>query len=160
MKRLHLTRLFARMPLVILIIAVTAAASGFFAVQAIAARGSSASQSCDVAVCVALTEQGMDPDTITLKKGEFVQFNAADGKTHNLAFGSGADSAAHHDSAESGAPHEHAGDTVSGDFESDEAWRAQFNQVGTYRLHDHYNPELEIIVVVYDPASDTTIRVE
>ncbi|MES2971364.1 MAG: hypothetical protein V4702_03525 [Patescibacteria group bacterium] len=94
---------------------------------------------CD-GICVALRAEKADPDTITVKAGEFVQFNSADGKTHRLSLGKG------------GEDHDHSGPFNSGDFKADEAWRVQFKEPGTFSFHDHYNPDINILVVVYNPA--------
>lgn len=109
-------------------------------------------------LCVALREDGMDPDNLAVKIGEYVQFNSADGKSHNISMGKGADGAEDDGHESHDAAHEHVGDYSSGDFKADEAWRVQFKKAGTYRLHDHYNPKLEILVVVYEPGADNKIR--
>jgi plastocyanin len=94
-------------------------------------------------ICVELRPGGMMPDELAVKAGSFVQFNSADGKKHNLAEGDGSDSGHHNN-------HDHTGRFASGDFAADEAWRVQFKQRGTYKLHDHYNPNLRILIVVYE----------
>lgn len=105
-------------------------------------------------ICVALTKDGMKPDTLTVKVGEYVQFNSADGEQHNLGIGGGEDG----DHVAHEAEHEHVGDFSSGDFGADEAWRVQFKQVGTYKFHDHYHPKLNILVVVYSPNGTAKIQ--
>ncbi len=95
--------------------------------------------SCD-GYCVALESGKANPDTLTVKVGESVQFNSADGKTHSLSLGKGGDA------------HEHNGPFSSGEFKADEAWRVQFKEPGTYYFHDHYNPGTNILVVVYKPS--------
>lgn len=106
-----------------------------------------ASKNCQ-GLCVNITKDGIDPDTLTVKVGEFVQFNSADGKQHNLGLGGGVDG----DKTAHDADHEHVGEFTSGDFNADEAWRVQFKTAGTYKFHDHYNPKLNILVVVYAPG--------
>ena len=81
------------------------------------------------------------PDTLTVPVGKTVQFNARDGQKHELAVGEGGDQ------------HHHEGSFNSGEFGSGEAWRATFNQPGTYFFHDHYNPKVNILVVVYRPSA-------
>lgn len=106
-------------------------------------------------LCVSITKDGMKPDSLSVKVGEYVQFNSADGQQHNFGLGAGEDDTDHQAHA---AAHEHIGDFTSGDFNADEAWRVQFKTVGTYKFHDHYNPKLNILVVVYDPAGTKKIQ--
>lgn len=125
---------------------------GFCAAYAFSARDKKTSDaeifssSCSVDTCVALTETGAQPDTVTVKKSSFVQFNSADGKTHSLSLGKG------------GEEHEHTNKKFqSGDFNGDEAWRVQLNDEGSFFFHDHYNPKINILVVVYTPGKDYKI---
>ena len=71
-----------------------------------------------------------------------LQFNTKDGKKHRIAIGQG------------GTEHEHISATNSGDFGAGEAWRVRFDKVGTYFFHDHYNPNVNVLVVVYEPGSN------
>ena len=96
--------------------------------------------------CVALEKDKAVPDTLAVKVGDFVQFNSADGKTHDLSLGKG------------GEHHEHKGQFESGEFGGDEAWRVQFNDEGSFQLHDHLNPKINVLVIVYAPGKDRTIR--
>lgn len=96
--------------------------------------------------CVALTENGANPNSIAVATGSYVQFNSADGKTHNLSIGGG------------GHEHEHTGKFYSGEFKADEAWRVQFNDEGTFKFHDHFNPNINVIVVVYTPGKDYRVE--
>ena len=93
--------------------------------------------STDKAYQVSLLSDHADPDTITIKAGETVQFNSKDGKTHSLSLGEG------------GHEHQHTGPFNSGEFGADESWRATFNEPGTFFLHDHDNPDINILVVSY-----------
>jgi|GEM_PF-5940792 len=101
---------------------------------------------CEVTECVALKDKVAVPDTLTVPVGSTVQFNSADGKKHSLSLGEG------------GEEHVHTGPFSSGDFDSDEAWRVQFNDKGTYIFHDHYSPEISVLVVVYEPGGDYRIK--
>ena len=101
--------------------------------------------SCDV-TCVALNKDGASPNTIAVPVGSYVQFNSADGKSHNLSIGKGGDE------------HEHTGKFYSGEFQADEAWRVQFNDEGTFTFHDHLNPKINVVVVVYQPGKDYKIE--
>lgn len=103
-------------------------------------------------ICVNLTPSGMVPDELAIKAGSFVQFNAADGKKHNISLGEGAGGSEDHDHAPHAPKHVHTAGLSSGDFEADEAWRARFDTPGTYQLHDHYNPDQNILVVVYEDS--------
>ncbi len=104
-------------------------------------------------ICVELTPDGMKPDELALKVGEFVQFNSVDGKSHNIAEGDGKDTHAGHGDPEF---HDHVGGFVSGEFGADEAWRVQFKKPGTYKLHDHHNPNQKILIVVYEDKIQKT----
>ncbi len=96
---------------------------------------------------VCITDSGINPNEISLKVGETVQFINADGRTHNMGIGGGSGDEHSHDHNQS---HEHEGAYASGDFKKGEDWHVTFNETGTYRLHDHYKPENNILVVVYD----------
>ena len=109
-------------------------------------------------ICVALTPDGVKPDNLAVKVGDFVQFNTLDGKLHNISMGAGKDGHESDDHSAHNPDHEHIGDYSSGDFGENEAWRVQFKKAGTYRLHDHYNPNLEILVVVYEPGAVDKIQ--
>lgn len=104
------------------------------------------SQSSCKDTCVALIEDKASPDTIALKVGDYVQFNSADGKSHNLSLGKG------------GEEHSHKGKFYSGEFKADEAWRVQFKEEGTFFFHDHLNPKITILVVVYTPDKEYKIN--
>lgn len=126
-------------------IAVAGALTGFFAVRMFLGPTASA-EPCKQVVCVELTSNGASPDTLAVIAGGYVQFSSADGKTHSLSLGKG------------GEEHGHTGPFSSGDFDADEAWKVQFKEPGTYHFHDHYNPELNILVVVYEQGADHSIR--
>ncbi len=100
--------------------------------------------------CITLKDDRAEPDVITVPLGGYAQFNSADGQTHNIGEGSGDE---HHDGS-----HVHTGTSMSGDFKSDEAWRVQFKQTGTYDFHDHYHPEIHATVIVYQPGGDYKIK--
>lgn len=97
-------------------------------------------------VCVSLLENKTDPDTIAVPRGSYVQFNSADGKSHSLSLGKGGES------------HSHSGSFSSGEFGADEAWRVQFNDEGTFFFHDHFNPKINVLVVVYTPGKEYKIQ--
>jgi len=96
--------------------------------------------------CVALYADKATPDTLVVTPGEYVQFNSADGKNHSLSVGGGGDE------------HSHSGSFSSGTFKSDEGWRVQFKEEGSFLFHDHLNPKLNVLVVVYTPGK--TYKVE
>ncbi len=91
---------------------------------------------------VALNEKNAIPAELLIKRGEFVQFNSNDGKSHDISTGKGNDY---------GREHDHEGTTQSGPFGADEGYKVQFNLIGTYYFHDHNNPDITITVAVYDP---------
>jgi plastocyanin len=91
---------------------------------------------------VSLLRDKADPEIILVKVGDYVQFNARDGKEHNLSQGSGNATSDNH-------AHEETG-LESGVFKSDEAYKIQFKKVGIYSFHDHNNPDTYIRVIVDD----------
>jgi plastocyanin len=125
-----------------------AALIGFGAVYALSSNRNvlRASQASCTDTCVALTANGADPSSVAVTRGSYVQFNSADGKSHNLSIGGGGDE------------HEHSGTFYSGEFQADEAWRVQFNDEGTFKFHDHMNPKINIVVVVYTPGKDYRVE--
>ncbi len=90
---------------------------------------------------VNLKEDRAYPDTLTVPVGKTVQFNTMDGKKHKISLGEGGDE------------HGHSGTFSSGDFGKDEGWKSTFNDVGTYSFHDHYNPNINVLIVAYRPAT-------
>jgi plastocyanin len=96
----------------------------------------SSKNSC-AGVCVNLLQNEASPNTLAVTNGSYVQFNSADGKTHSLSIGGGGDE------------HNHKGKFSSGEFKADEAWKVQFTEDGTYTFHDHFNPKINVVVVVY-----------
>lgn len=117
-----------------------------FAVTFTITSNKATSQTRCAGVCVALREDKAEPDTLTVKKGSFVQFNSADGKTHSLSRGKG------------GKTHSHSGKFTSGEFKADEAWRVQFKEEGSFFFHDHFNPKINVLVVVYKPGKDYKVE--
>ncbi len=91
---------------------------------------------------VALLKDKADPEIVLAKVGDYVQFNAKDGKEHNLSQGSGNAVDENHAHAEKG--------LESGVFKGDEAYKIQFKKVGIYAFHDHFNPNTYIRVIVDD----------
>ncbi len=96
--------------------------------------------------CVSLKSDKAYPDTVTVTPGSYVQFNSADGNSHSLSLGQG------------GHDHAHHGKFSSGTFGADEGWRVQFKEEGSFVFHDHMNPEISVLVVVYTPGK--TYKVE
>jgi plastocyanin len=145
--RLHKSKFFNLNSnnLLIIVVGIVGIGIGFIGVKRIDAKPS---QSNCPDICVYLKPEGMQPDELAVKVGEYVQFKSADGKKHNIAEGDGADNQLHegHHDADN---HDHVGGYVSGEFDADEAWRVQFKKPGIYKLHDHYNPNQKILIVVY-----------
>ncbi|PLS81799.1 hypothetical protein CYG49_01500 [Candidatus Saccharibacteria bacterium] len=102
-------------------------------------------ESCN-GTCIALKGEGAHPTTIAVPVGSFVQFNSADGKSHSLSLGGG------------GEEHSHTGDFSSGTFGADEAWRVQFKDEGTFKFHDHLNPKINVLIIVYTPGKDYKVE--
>lgn len=122
------------------IVAVVVAVAGFVVTSQVIGRRSAPTVAAS-GIQVKLGPNKAMPDTITVKVGETVQFNSADGKKHDISIGQG------------GHEHEHTSAYQSGEFGADEAWRVQFKEPGTYSFHDHYNPEINILVVAYEPST-------
>jgi plastocyanin len=106
---------------------------------------------------VNIYDETVSPNTISVKVGETVTINNKSSEAKELSLGSGeaghetiattemhADTAHQHDK-----PHDHSAGFSSGVFDVDEAWQVTFSKPGTYFLHDHSNPKLNILVVVY-----------
>lgn len=129
-------------------VAVIFAGLGFLIARQVAIdrhHANAAQNSCQ-GTCVMLKADGAQPDSLSVKVGEFVQFNSADGKPHSLSLGKGGDE------------HEHKGPFTSGEFQADEAWRVQFKSPGTYTFHDHLNPAINILVVAYQEGADHRLK--
>lgn len=142
-------KLVSRQLLLLIAMVIIAGVVSFGAIRSVTA-GSSGNQSgtkenC-IGTCVDLSESKATPDTIAVPVGSFVQFNSMDGKTHNLSTGEG------------GEEHEHIGKFNSGEFKADEAWRVQFNDEGSFIFHDHLNPKISVLVVVYEPGKQYKVE--
>lgn len=121
----------------------------FFALGAfIASRTyANASAKADTSHSVALTMSGIKPSAIAITKGDYVEFDTKDGRTHEIGQGKG-DDEVHHASGQD--VHDHLiGGKLSGNFGPGEGYKVRFSQTGTYDFHDHLHPELSLTVVVY-----------
>lgn len=116
-----------------------------YVVRSNATQGHLSRQNCS-GTCVDLRADEASPDTIAVATGTYVQFNSADGKSHNISIGKG------------GEEHDHHGKFHSGEFQADEAWRVQFNEDGSFYVHDHLNPKINVLIVVYTPGKDYKIQ--
>ena len=106
-----------------------------------------ASAQSDIRHSVALTMSGIQPSAIAITKGDYVEFDTKDGRTHEIGQGKG-DDAVHQDAGQY--VHDHLiGGKQSGNFGPGEGYKVQFSQTGTYDFHDHLHPELSLTVVVY-----------
>ncbi len=92
---------------------------------------------------VALKNDKAVPDAVAIKVGEYVQFNSKDGKSHEIASGTGDGYGNAHGHDQSGVD--------SGVFGADEAYKLQFKKTGTYEFHDNKNPKIFVTVIVYKP---------
>lgn len=94
-----------------------------------------------------------EPSVVSVEKGQYVQFNTKDNKRHDIGQGRG-ESVTHPTHSDVG--HEHAFEAKqSGVFGGDEAYKVQFKETGTFTFHDHLNPTISIVVVVYEPDSQS-----
>lgn len=119
-----------------LVAAIALASGGFLVASAVAQRRSPMGSNYQVQ----LQATKATPDTLSIPVGSTVQFDSHDGNEHELALGEG---------AADGHGHDHTGAYSSGTFGADEGWRVQFKETGTYFFHDHKNPDINILVVVY-----------
>lgn len=129
-----------------LVMFVTAISFTAFYALALNRNTSLSNSNCGADACVALYSDAADPFALTVKAGSFVQFSSADGKKHNIAL------------AHSGVQHNDPSKYESGDFESDEAWKVQFKEDGSYTFRDKYNDKISVSVVVYTPGKDYKIQ--
>lgn len=88
---------------------------------------------------VSLLSNKADPDIVLAQVGDYVQFNARDGREHVLEQGSG-------NAVDKN--HAHEKGISSGVFSSAEAYKVQFRKVGIYSFHDHKNADIYIRVIV------------
>jgi plastocyanin len=128
-------------PKILIVVAVVVSIGAFFGGLAIVHHSSAQSASSQEGTVVLLRDSKAVPDTVTVKVGQTVQFNSADGKSHDIASGPG------------GHEHEHTAGIRSGKFSADEGWKVTFSKPGTYYFHDHLNPEISILVVAYNPSN-------
>lgn len=131
----------------IIIVAAIAGAIGFAVAFALSSsqKATAPTARCG-GYCVNLYSHKAEPESLAVKVGDFVQFNSADGKPHSLSLGEG------------GQAHQHETNFSSGVFKGDEAWRVQFKNEGSFVFHDHLNPKISTVVVVYTPGKDYKIR--
>ena len=130
---------------------------GYTSMHAYAAKPAGQPSMCSE-TCVSITHNGFSQSEIAIKVGEYIEFKSADGGTHDLALGEGAEHGAHDEHTSAGHTedeytHDHIEGTNSGEFGPDEAWKVQFKKAGSYIIHDHMNPESTILVVAYEPNS-------
>lgn len=92
---------------------------------------------------VNLTATGADPDAIAIVRGSYVEFDAKDGRSHNIGEGS-----AHPEHTSTSVKSAHD----SGIFGPGYGYRVSFREVGTYQFFDHLNPKVKVTVIVYEPA--------
>lgn len=94
-------------------------------------------------ISVDLANDQANPSNLAIKVGQIVRFNTKDNQTHDIAFGEGNGD---------GHAHEHSSSYESGQFGSGQAWQVQFKKAGTFTLHDHLHPNINIVVVAYNPS--------
>lgn len=93
---------------------------------------------------VRLLKEGMDPRELIVKVGESVQFNSADGRSHNIGQGDGGD-------PDLGRAHDHPQEALeSGKFNKDEGYLVTFTRPGVYSFHDHFDSDLFITIIAYE----------
>jgi len=134
--------------------------------EGVTRSSSSYSERCD-GHCVDLAAGKAAPGSLSVPVGEYVQFNNSDGGEYNISLGRGTDthSAATEESSEADShseedakDHDHDKRFVSGDIGEGKAWRVQMKQAGTYYFHDHYDPDLTVLVVAYEPGAEYKVE--
>ena len=150
----YLRKLARNQWVVMAAILILASGVGFTA-SFLASRSNAKNQSQAVPTCketcVNLLKDRASPDTLAVTVGSYVTFNSADGNSHQLYLGEEKAGSAH-------TAHPDAGSYDSGEFKSDESWRVQFKQEGTYIFSDKFNPKTNIIVVVYTPGKEHKVQ--
>jgi hypothetical protein len=99
---------------------------------------------------ISLLSDHADPDIVFVKVGEEVQFNARDGKSHNISQG---ESIHQHSAATDAAQ---SPGKESGTFGSTEGYRVAFRQAGTFLFHDTLNDSINVTVVAYETSSSAS----
>ena len=157
------------------LMSMSAVITGFLTARNESGQAQSESNSSTV-TSIDLFESSVSKDTIVLEVGQTMQVNNKSSYLRELSLGSGnaghapenseeaqedyleeGESDTHEDKShkqeESKHAHDHTDGFSSGLFGPDEAWKATFQEPGTYFLHDHTNPEVNILVVVYEKTN-------
>lgn len=90
---------------------------------------------------IELADGHMAPDALSIHVGEYVQFNTADNREHEIGLGEGKEYGKDHDHAEV--------DFESPSFGASDAYRVEFKEKGVFNFHDHLHPELSATIIVY-----------
>lgn len=77
------------------------------------------------------------PDSLAVKVGQSVSFDTGDNQRHAIGFGRG------------GAHHQETADYSTAEFGPGQSWLVKFKQKGVFELHDHEQPLINVLVVVY-----------
>lgn len=93
---------------------------------------------------VTMNDQGFSPKELQIKKGDTIEFINAGSRPHWPA---SAVHPVHTDYPEGGGCIGSAFDACEG-VKPGEAWSFTFNQVGTWKYHDHLSPSLTGVIVV------------
>lgn len=149
----------------VFIMAVSAGVTGYLTARNETGLAQTESTNSQV-TSIDLYESSVSMDTVVLEVGQTVQVNNKSNYSRELSLGSGnaghsseqgeEEKAEDHAESqedtheESNSTHDHTKGFSSGLFGTDEAWRATFQEPGTYFLHDHANPEVNILIVVYE----------
>lgn len=96
---------------------------------------------------IQLFKDRVEPTAVTVKVGETIQFNSKDGRTHDIARGSGGLAGVHTATSETG--------PSSGQFGADEGYRLTMKDAGTFDFYDKLDPRLSVTVIVYVPKTST-----
>lgn len=89
----------------------------------------------------------ISPNELVVPVGDYVQFDTKDGQQHNMAQGDG------HDLAHGHMMHD-GDEPQSGIFGEGEAYKVTFTKTGLYVFHDQLHPDLNVAILVFDPAKE------
>ena len=128
---------------------VAAALSFGVAYAASPGKHKTATNPASIVTNIDLKDDKATPNQLTIPVGQTVQFNTKDGLKHEIGLGEGSGDGHTHD--ESTSAHEHDGDYTSGEFGVGEAWKVTFKKAGTFTMHDHLHPNINVLIVAYQP---------
>lgn len=114
-------------------------------------RSNSPTTSIEKISYINLYSDKFSPNTLAIKINESVEFDSKDGGKHTIVQGKG-------DGMQDIHNHDSNSSLQSKEFNSDEGYRVNFKQVGTYFFSDTKITNDYVTVVVYDPVNPAKIQ--